>query len=654
MSGEWKNVMSALGSNPSYRKIYELMQGYGDATAAELMDKEGRLIRKTYRECTDEALKACGYFENSKCFNKGDMIGLLYPTTPDWPVLLWGILMAGGIPLLLNPEAKPEHISSILKEAKVRAYVANHALSACEAAYIPASAVFSGNVSGTPDWEDRVALCTSGTTGASRIFIYDGPAITQQIISFDEAKQKTADMPFDEEKDTNLLAFLPFNHIFGFSVIYILYSVSGKKITYLKDKSPSTVLDVCRRGQVTHFYCVPMFFNALADALKKQLAKADPALLSALPAITERSIALQSEAYQNGTSYEFPKEITALRERLLGSSVRCLITGGGRILPESLTLLNGLGYAIHNGFGMTESGIVSVDLSSDPMHLSAGSVGTPFSTIEYRIADPKNGVGELEIRGTIMHSASVIDGQIVPRDKDLWYKTGDLARLDGGNLFIEGRLKDVIVNADGENIYPDILEEAFHALPGVSNYSILGLKNGAYEDVALILEVQETALFDETAVLSYIHSVNETLPPFENVRRIFIANEALPLSGNMKIRRSVLKNAIENGNFSVTELTSAVSKGSDRTEDPLYRNPEFLSILSCMRSTFSEVLEIPEDEITDTSHFVTDLGGDSLDVFDVLSRLEAQYGIAIPDEDAMSITNLFDASRMIYEHLRKA
>lgn len=79
----------------------------------------------------------------------------------------------------------------------------------------------------------------------------------------------------------------------------------------------------------------------------------------------------------------------------MGTDIRFLISGGGHIIPETLKTLTAIGYPIHNGFGMTEAGITSVDLSGGLKDRLDGSVGSPFSSCKYQISKD----GELMICG---------------------------------------------------------------------------------------------------------------------------------------------------------------------------------------------------------------------------------------------------------------
>ncbi|MBR5709043.1 MAG: aminotransferase class I/II-fold pyridoxal phosphate-dependent enzyme [Oscillospiraceae bacterium] len=625
----WQDTLEALRRDPSYSGMFHMMEKFGDDTAAEVSDKNDNVVRRTYREYIDMSLADCGVMEKKMPGDDGAVVGLIYDTCMDWPVLLWGILMSGKTPLLLNPASRPEQLCSIMAEARAKAYVAARPVDGCGLEFIDAADLLAGGEPGEEKWAEYIALCTSGTTGNSRIFLYNAQTIANHILSFDEAKQINPDMPFIEGKPCKLLAFLPFHHVFGFSVVYLLYACTGKVLVFCRDKAVQTILGTCSRHGVTHLYCVPIFFNALATGIRKKL---DGKALS-------------------------PIVKYVIKKKTLGTKIRSMITGGGHVPAETLEMLNDIGYPLCNGFGMTETGIIAVEKSLDPEQRKKGSIGEPFSLTEYRIGDGTTDEGELFIRGGALYSASMIDGEIVPRDESAWFATGDVVKRTPDGLFVCGRVKDVIINASGENIYPDEIEDLFAELPGVSKSCLLGVKNGAYEDVAIVS--QRADGFDEKAYLDGIRKINDTLPMGERVTRAFLSSADLPISGSMKVMRQKLRDNL--AELEELPLSGKLRKAEKMEESkaaapavPAQDAQEIEEIKKTVRHIVAEALNsTPEEEaaIADTDNFVTDLGMDSLDIFSCVAEIEEKYGIVILDTDANTLVNLNEASKYIYAKL---
>ena len=626
MENIWNETREALQTEPTYDNMFRLMDRFEDKVAAEIADGKGGILYRSYSDYAKMSAAAYEYIRNFG-FKPGDIVGLIYPTCIDWPVLFRSILMTGCIPLLMNPDSGRDLLTAILKEAKAVAYVSGFELPDCDARYICSADVLGHKGTGVADepveYGKYVALCTSGTTGSSRIFLYDAPTIVNQLLSFDEAKQNNVDMPFEEGTECKLLVFLPFHHVFGFSVIYILYSCTGKVLVYLKDKSFRSIQSACKDQHVTHLYCVPMFFNALANGLKKKGIKGYP-----MPEFINRRI----------------------REGALGDSIRSMITGGGHIPHETLKIINRIGYPLYNGFGMTECGIISVEQSGQIPDRIEGSIGKPFCNTECMIKNGADGdSGELFIRGNALFTASIVDGKVIPRDTGEWFDTGDIVRRDArGRLFMEGRSKDVIINASGENIYPDELEDHFKNLPGASNICILGIRNGRknYEDITLVVEKGEDC--DEDAVKAEVEKRNRRLPVSERVTRVVCVSEKLPVSGNLKVKRNQLREDLK----SYEAVPVGVGRRLSRFRRKKTEDAEYLKLMNEIRSFAAEQLNIKASEIGYDDSLTQTLGVDSIALCGIINRIEEEYPVEISQEDSLSIDTVRKAAELVQKKMR--
>ncbi len=631
----WQDILKRVASDPSYRTLFGILEDYGDRVAGEFTPVPGgETVIRTYKENAVLARKGAGNLQRSILINKGDVIGLAADTDINWTVLFWSIMMSGGIPLLLNPQAAPQTLSKLLKESGAKCYISNELIQDADRPMIPVKAVLLDGPEGKEVWSDEAALCTSGTTGDSRIFIYDGRAISSQLTNTGEIIPQNDDIAYDEDKgELKQLAFLPFYHIFGFIVLNIWYSCLGKTIVYLRDRDPNTIFETSIKHGVTHICAVPVFFNSIANSLVRKIRaqykeKAEPIL----------------SLIMSGRGQDHPM-IREIRNSLLGSRIRFLISGGGHIPQDTLKIINGIGYPLYNGFGMTESGITSVELDPDITEREKGSVGRPFSSVTYTVLEN----GELSIKGSSLHSSRLVDGKKVIRDPESWFATGDIARLDDGKLYIEGRIKDVIINSSGENIYPDELEESFEDVEGIARLCVTGVKNGEYEDVVLVVEPQEKTPDAISGLEESISRVNQELPTYRQIRRVIFAADPLPLSGSMKVRRQIIRQMLNEGSFK--ELT--VSDDTQEADVParsegFEADPRFKGILDDILQIFADTLSIEKSSVSDRAHFIFDLGGDSLSIIGIMAQLEEKYGLVISDSELSSAINAYEIAKIIY------
>ena len=624
MKNVWQDTLEPFRRNPTYRGLFHLMERFAGDTAAEVSDNNDNIVRRTYREYIDMSLASCGVMEKKR--PAGDVVGLIYDSCMDWPVLFWAVLMSGQIPLLLNPASRPEQLNGIMADAGATSYVAAKSVAGSPLEFIDAAEVLAGGKPGEERWGEYIALCTSGTTGSSRIFLYNARTIANNTLIFDEAGKTNPDIPYIEGKPCKLLAFLPFHHVFGLFAVYLAYSCMGRTLVYCRDKSVQTILGTCSRHGVTHIYCVPLFFNALAAGIRKSL----------------------------GDRKLNPLVRNVIKRKTLGTKVRIMITGGGHVPPETLETLNDIGYPLSNGFGMTETGIISFEKSLDPVQRKKGSIGEFFSQIEYRIGSGTAGEGELFLRGGALYSASMIDGKIVPRDESAWFATGDLIKKTADGLFICGRVKDVIINANGENIYPDELEDHFSEIPGAVKSCLLGAENGSYEDIAIVS--QRAADFDEATYIGQIRKINESLPIGERVTRAFVSDDELPVSGSMKVMRLKLRDSL--ADLEELPLSGKLRRAERMKESmntPSVKNSiderKLNEIKAFVRNTVADAMSCSDgvmDSISDTDAFVEDLGMTSLDIFSCVAKIEKKYNVVILDTDTARLTNIESAAIYIY------
>lgn len=657
--------LDRLQNDFSYRNIFSIMCSHGNAIAAEA-DMEDGIIRISYAQYEKRVTAAAGALADLLPKQQGAYIGIKLENSPDWPTVFWAILMAGYCPILLDAKAEEPVTLHLLEQAGAVAIVTEEQggyegyriISPAELLVKEAKAGF------VPAWADQIALCTSGTTGTARVYVYEGSAMGHQIINAKYFLGSNEDIMYDaSEGPLKNLAFLPLHHIFGFVAVYLWFSFFGKTIVYLKDRNPKTIMETCRKLEVTHIFCVPMFWNSVAQGIARKVKQGGEKQEKLFARMSKLSFSLQSNMKRAGRKMVGASIFKGVQGNLVGSSIRFLISGGGHILPESMRTINTIGYPLYNGFGMTETGVTSVELSNDIETRLRSSVGVPFQSIEYRIQplEGESGVGELFISGQSLHSGKMVDGKYIRRDpeKDKWFATGDIARIEDGRLYIEGRLKEVIINESGENVYPDELEDYFISLPGVDQFCISGINTGSpYEEITMILQLAEEPSPEQIVDLAeHINEINAVLPMYKQVRRVLVSNQPLPVANGIKVQRQKLKGLIEKGQWSCRMLDLTLQKLVGNADEEENANtagvgdPRFSELKEEVRKIFAEILILDASEIGDFDHFITDLGGDSLSVIGVIAQLEEKYNLFIPDTEFSKAVNVQETALLLYEKL---
>lgn len=662
-------VIQLLREDISFRKIFALMCRHDSNVAAEYLD-QWHIKQITYAQYEKMAQAAAYQIEQlvGEQYQDG-FIGLKLDNCPQWPVVFWGILMAGYKPVLLDFRLSEQTTSDLLTESGAVAIIhsRNEPLSS-GLMKIAAEELWERDINVPADWQpawaDEMALCTSGTTGSARVFAYNGYAMSHSILNQYEAiRENRKAMP---DSEARLLAFVPFHHVYGFVVTYLTSSTVGKTIVYLKNRAPSTILQACQIHRVTHIYGIPLLWNNLASAILKEVKQSSRTKQFLFAAMCDLSLTWQRR-FPNSADRLTSRLFGALHKKLLGKDIILLGSGGGPILPGSLKLLNAIGYNLICGYGLTETGITSIEVRNDIDLKLTASVGRALGLCEYRVV-PAVGIddpdtGELYIRSASMHTAQIAKGAYLPPviDEDGWLATGDIATFKNNTLWLKGRLKEVIINESGENIYPDELETLFSDITQTYELCILGVSSsGPYEDITLVLysSMAKGELLNQ--IIQEVSSINNTLPLFKRLNQVLLSAIPLPMTNNMKVRRIQLKEGLERNEWPYKTLDiNHPEENAAAWDDDLFKTGdsstgELAPLKQAIRYCFAEVLRMPPDMIHDDSHFIDDLGGDSLSSLELLVKLEDKYAISISDDEYFKCNNINELSLMIYSMLNGA
>ena len=641
MKDSFQQLDSLKRSSKDFKSIFEIMMG-NKGVACEFIE-EGQIIEWNYSDYNNKIYKAAAKLAKLAIeIDKGSYIALKLANSPWWPIMFWAILMAGYKPLLIDASLNEELTSHLVKQSGAKMSITKPVELDEEV------------VNFKPSWEDEFALCTSGTTSSSKIYYYTGESVCYQIFNTERLLQESkriAPKPGDK-----ILAFLPLHHIFGFMASYMWYCFHGTTLVYIKDRSPETIMESCRKHKVTHIATVPLLPNNITKSVLRKVEQAPAGKQLMFKTMLNLSVLLQRINTNLGLKVA-QRMFRGALDKLMGPQIKCIISGGSHIPYESLKLINGIGYFVTSGFGMTEVGITSCESNEKLGKRLSGSVGKALEHVEYKVAGG-NDIGELFVRGKAIHSGRLIDGKHMPAELDSegWFSTGDIGKIRDGSLWIEGRVKDIIVNESGENIYPDELEDYFDKLPIHNQLSVLGTKkDDNYEYITLVLSVPKNQLTEDNydKLRNSINKINGMLPIMKRINKAYLTSESLPVVNGIKVKRLNLKKLIESREMSLVELdlkgsgfeVMEVSKSKPKIEE-IHKN-EFEKIKDEIKKAFSEVLHLPEESVQDDAHFIDDLGGDSLSSISLLVKVEEKFNIVIPDSEYNNCTNVNNLSILI-------
>jgi acyl carrier protein len=380
-------------------------------------------------------------------------------------------------------------------------------------------------------------------------------------------------------------------------------------MVFLKDYSKDTILYTIKKHEVTHLFAVPLFWNTIEKEILKGVKEKNKE--KKFNKGLKLCIALQ-KVFPNYGIKKSKRIMHEVTDSLFGKSVLFCISGGSYIKEDTLRLINGLGYPLYNGYGMSEIGITSVELGSIKDRLK-NSIGKPFESIQYEIKDNKLYVG-----GTSISHKMKINGEYVYNNDR--YSTEDIVKKDKDNrYYILGRSDDLFIGPNGENINPDQIELLFH-LPKANRYSVLNIEN----QLTLVIEISKY-LSKDTIVEIYKDACecNNKLDSSLRVSKIYFTYDPIQAETAIKVSRQYLLKQLENKKVSLVKIDEIKEKNQD-----ILVNQEILDFII---KSFKEVLMV--DTVSKDSNFFFDLGGTSLDYFSLISLLNQHFNINITFEN---------------------
>ena len=357
---------------------------------------------------------------------------------------------------------------------------------------------------------ERVAalIYTSGTTGVPK-----GVMLSHRNLLFmAEGSAKIRSVGPEDR----LYGVLPMSHAVGLSVVLLGSLIAGASLYLAPRFDPMSARVLLERELVTLLLGSPAIFNQI----------------------------LQYAKLRNVSSLSFP-------------ALRIISSSGAPLDPATKSGIESLfGMVLHNGYGVTECS-PTIALTRPESPRTDTSIGVAFPGIEIKLVGsdgletPAGGVGELRVRGpNIMkgyYRAPEETAAVV--DREGWFNTHDLARLDGQHLFIVGRTKDLIVHR-GFNVYPAEVEAVLNAHPEVFRSAVVGRAIDGDEEVVAFVQPQPGSVVtrDDLSEYASLH-----LAAYKRPARILLVS-AMPVTPTGKIVKGELRKLAEENHSGIHEL----------------------------------------------------------------------------------------------------
>lgn len=618
--------------------------------AVTYTNNEGKLKKYKYSRFRKHAFEIASILSNFMIQQpKNVPIVLKANNGPHWGEIFWAILMTGYKPLLVDAKTSKEGTENLIKQGKAIAIITDDnntydvpKFSLRDLLQEKHSYEFA------PNWENEVIFCSSGTTGDVKLMVFNGENLCHQILAALDFAETSKDLLYPKSMGPlKVLAMIPFHHIFGFIATFLWYFYYGANFVFVRNLAPSEVQSVCQKCKVTHVFSVPLFWDSLAQGLERKKALETPTRQQYI----DKLIGYNTGKILKEEAGPVKMVQNTIQKKLLGNKIRFCISGGGYLDSKTQTVINGVGYPLYNGYGMTEIGITSVELSPIVELRLKGSIGIPLHGVSYKIK-PTNGkgrTGELLVKSDITHIREIIGGveRETQLDKDGYFSTGDIAEVDATNrYYLKGRMKDVIINADGENIFPDELEIFFKKIPHIQAVCVLGVdqKGTKNQRIVCAVEIDNSISSDEIDVLKEeVKKAGLNLPKGTKITEFYFARNKLPIANNMKVKRFVVKKSIEtmNGDYIPFDFKKEVKGNKNFSKETMEK------VVEPLRKIFSKILILPEFKIDDDAHWIDALGGDSMSYVELITTVQDQFKVTIPETSYGKLTCINDFAEEI-------
>ncbi|MCI7580351.1 MAG: AMP-binding protein [Prevotella sp.] len=529
-----------------------------------LTDYKG--ITLQYHDVARKIEKLHILFEHSGV-KPGDKIGLCGRNSAHWAVAFFATLTYGAVAVPIQNEFKPEQIYNIVNHSESKLlFVGDYVAKEINPVEMPTlegiinlpdyslmlsrsdkltyarehlneifgrrfpRAFRSEDVCYHTDQAEELAIInyTSGTTGFSKGVMLPYRAIWGNLdFLLDVIGTRI-------KQGSSILSILPMAHMYGMAVEFIFPFVHGCHLFFLT-RLPSPAI----------------IAQAFADI--------HPAIVISVPLVVEKIIRkMVFPKIQNNKVrllLNMPVINKKVRERIcqmvmeaFGCNAYEVMTGGAALNQEIESFLKSIDFPLTSGYGATEC--APLITYSDWRDFQPGSCGTPVSHMEVKILspDPENIPGEIVARGTNVMLGYYKNEEATREalDSEGWYHTGDLATMSAdGHVFIRGRIKNMLLGANGQNVYPEEIEDKLNSMAMVNESLIVQRGDKLVGLVFPDFDEAHAMGFNDSDIESVMEQnrkeLNEQLPPFCHLSAIQLQNEEFAKTPKKSIKRYLYK-----------------------------------------------------------------------------------------------------------------
>ncbi len=596
----------------------------GDETA--FAHRHGlRIKRWSYSDIAKTATRFARELE-ARRIQKGDRVLLWGRNSPEWVCAFFGCLLRGAIVVPVDVQSEPGFIKGVQGQVEAK-------LALCDAA---TSSLIDKNLTVMEIEELSLQIAhhslepyvTTEVTGDDTVEIVftSGTTAEPKGVSITHRNLMANLMPLEREiarylkwerlvHPLRFLNLLPLSHVFGqFMGIFVPQLLRGT-VFFQESLVPSQIIETVKRERVSVVICVPRILDVMREKIER-----------------DYEARRQSTGFQR--SLETAARLNFIRRwwrfrhvhQMFGWKFWAFISGGAAVNPDTEEFWQRLGFAVIQGYGMTETAaVISVN---HPFKKVRGSIGKVLPGQEVRLAEN----GEILVRGANVSSGYwKADGESTSSENG-WFRTGDAGEIDKkGNLYFKGRQKEVIVTSAGMNVYPEDIELVLNRQPEIKMSTVVEIEGPRGPEPQAVLILRDEMASARVA----IERANESLAPHQRVRRWALWHEAdFPRTTTHKVRKQLVRELMKTRAGVVLDASAESSSH--------VRSVGLEKVVSRISGGVPEGLD-------PAAKLGIDLKLDSLGRVELLSALEERYQVELDEAAFTEETTLGQVEKLIHE-----
>jgi long-chain acyl-CoA synthetase len=582
-----------------------------------------RMESFTYGEVSQLAMAFAGELER-RGINKGDRVMLWGENCAEWVAAFFGCVLRGVVVVPMDDGASAEFAARVFEQVKAKVLAGSRQHGNEGSAFkrdsflrfekirnLPKCDYDAGRATAVGSEEPLQIVFTSGTTAEPRGVVITHGNVLANIAPLEREMQGY--LKYERlVHPIRFLNLLPLSHVFGQFLGMFLPPLMGGTVIFQQELKPSEVMQTIKRERVSVMVSVPRVLQSLKQKLERDLQDL-------------RQIEPFHQCFAAAKDKHFLHRWWIFRRirRQFGWKFWAFISGGAALDSETEEFWGRLGYAVIQGYGLTETtSLISVN---HPFRLGKGSIGKVLPGREVKLAPD----GEILVRGGGVASEYWdAAGSHSVADSEGWYRTGDIGALDAeGNLYFKGRKKEVIVTPGGTNVYPEDLEAALRRQPEVKDCVVVGIeRSGNAEPCAVVI------LRDRGSIEGVVQRANQSLADYQRMRMwMEWPQDDFPRTSTQKPKRNIIAAAVREVLF---EKCAPLQNRGGQGGQPL-------------ADLISQVAGRAMPPLRSDAALDSELGLSSLDRVELMSALEDRYQVDLSETRFNALRTVGDLERML-------